>query len=135
MFIEDLWEKFPEQTEDMIKKICGVKEELGDELYFDELVNGVLKFTKYGKVNTFIQVRDFDIRTTYSGKDYANSPLSIEWMKFMKSVYGKKYLYHYIAHRNEQLDKFMARYEAEYNNQTEKVLDELGLETSNTKTK
>ncbi|MFQ6723704.1 MAG: hypothetical protein ACLRFE_00015 [Clostridia bacterium] len=122
MFIEDLWEKFPEQTINAVKKIFDIREERGDSLEFKQANNGALRFEKYGHCSFGIVLTDFEV---YGQQ--VNSGYNIKWLKFMKSVFGKKYLYYYIAYRNEKLDKFMAEYEADYNNQTKKVLAELGM--------
>lgn len=130
MFIEDLWKKFPEQTENAIKKIFDIRESRGDTLEFVCISNGALRFEKYGHCSFGIVLTDFEV---YGHA--VNSGYNIKWMKFMKSVFGDKYLYHYIAYRNNKLDKFMAEYEDNYNNETRKVLDEIGFEANKCKTK
>lgn len=106
---------------------------MGDELYFDELVNSTLKFTKYGRVKNFIFVGDFYIRTTYSGKDYEDSIISEKWRTFMYDQFGSAYAVQFISQRNQQLDKFMADYEEKYNAQTRNMLDKMGFNYGKTK--
>lgn len=135
-FVEDLWEKFPEQTINAIKKICLVNEKWGDKLSFLKIdEDGELIFKKTGRSTFFIMVNDFSIRTTDSGKNYQDSPMSIAWVKFMFSIYSKKYALQYISRRNMQLDKFMAEYEEKYNAETRKVLDVMGFEVNKGQTK
>ena len=135
-FVEDLWENNPELVIKAIKKICLVNEKWGDKLSFVKIDDdGELIFKKTGRSTFFIIVNDFSIRTTDSGKNYQNSPMSIAWVKFMFNICGDKYAMQYISHRNKQLDKFMAEYEQEYNNQTREVLKEMGFELNNGQTK
>ncbi|MBQ8522082.1 MAG: hypothetical protein IJ458_00270 [Clostridia bacterium] len=126
-FVEDLWEKFPEQTINAIKKICLVNEKWGDSLEFNGFEDGALIFKKTGRSPDRIVVSNFAIRTTYSSKNYQDSPMSIAWVKFMFSIYGGKYAMQYISQRNMELDKFMAEYEEKYNAQTRKVLVQMGF--------
>ena len=123
MFIEELWEKYPEQTINAIKKIWDIKEDRGDSLEFIQLSNGALRFEKYGHCSFGIVLTDFE---AYGHT--VNSGYNIKWLKFMKSVFGDKYLYHYIAYRNAKLDKFMAVYEDNYNKETKEILVKLGMD-------
>jgi len=126
MFIEKLWEENPELVIKAVKKIWDVRGNRGDTLEFEKMNKGELVFYKHGRYSYYshsIIIRDFEV---YDNK--INSNVNIDWMKFMKSVFGDKYLYHYIAYRNEKLDRFMAEYEDNYNNETKKVLAEIGME-------
>lgn len=135
-FVEDLWEKFPEQTENAIKKICNLNEKWGDRLEFERIKNGALTFKKYGRALDFIVVKDFSIRTSsYSSNDYETSTTNTAWIKFMYSIYGNKYALQYIDRRNQQLDKFMAEYEEQYNEETRTVLDDIGFQANKGQTK
>ncbi len=122
MFIEDLWEKYPEQTINAIKKIWDIREYRGDSLKFVGISNGALIFEKYGHHSFSIIISDFQV---YDCRP--NSKYNIEWIKFMKSVFGEKYLYHFIAYRNKKLDKFIEEYKNDYNNDTKEILVGLGL--------
>lgn len=130
MFIEDLWEKHPEQTINAIKKIFDVREERGDNLKFVCIGNGALRFEKYGHCSFGILLTDFQAY----GQD-VNSRYNIAWLKFMTSVYGKKYVSAFISHRNNVLDRYMAEYEENYNQQTNNILDELGVRVQDTHNK
>ena len=135
-FVEDLWEKSPELVTKIVKKICRVEEEkFGDRLEFVKQVNGVLKFKVYGRVQRFIEVNNFSIRTSYSDNDYENSLISSKWRRFMFACYGEAYAMQYISKRNLQLDKFMADYEQKYNNQTKTALNEMGFKWDREQTK
>ncbi|MBQ7798531.1 MAG: hypothetical protein IJ371_05350 [Clostridia bacterium] len=125
MFIEDLWEKNPELFKSGLAKCVGVD---ASRLICTGSREGWLRFGikslySNGYEDTII-VNDFKIRFF----DKSRPEKTLEWMKFMKCVCGDKYLYHYIAHRNEELDRYMANYEEKYNNQTRKVLAELGMD-------
>lgn len=128
MFIEKLWEENPKLVSKEIKRIFSIIEETDDNFYFFEFDKGHIVFIKLGEVTTRISVGDFDIRTSYSGDNYAQSSFSIEWMKFMKNMFGDKYLSEFIDYRNRQLDLYMAKYEKQYTNQTKEVLAKLGVE-------
>ena len=134
-FVEDLWGKNPKLIENQIKNICAIKEMYGDELCFDNMTNGVLKFEVHGRVLRNIQVGDFAIRTTFTDEDYENSQLSKQWRSFMFSQFGNPYAMQYISKRNQKLDRFMAEYEEKYNNQTRNVLKEMGFELVSNRTK
>ncbi|MBO5910557.1 MAG: hypothetical protein J6Q15_03515 [Clostridia bacterium] len=123
MFIEKLWEENPELVTKAVKKIYDVREERGDSLKFIQLSNGALRFEKYGHCSFGIVLTDFE---AYGHT--VNSGYNIKWLRFMKSVFGLKYVYQYIAYRNEKLDRFMAEYEDNYNKETKKVLAELGMD-------
>lgn len=123
MFIEELWKKYPEQTINAIKKIFDIRESRGDSLKFIQAGNGALRFEKYGHCSFGIVLTDFEV---YGQK--VNSGYNIKWLKFMKSVFGDKYLYHFIAYRNKKLDEFMANYEEDYNKETKEILVKLGME-------
>jgi len=127
MFIEKLWEENPELITKAVKKIFEVREDRGDSLKFVCIGNGALRFEKYGHCSFGIVLTDFEVY----GQD-VNSGRNIKWMKFMKSVLGEKYLYYFIAYRNNKLDKFMAEYEDNYNKETKKVLAELGMNVEDT---
>ena len=136
MFIEDLWEKCPEQTENAIKKICNLNEKWGDRLEFERIKNGALIFKKYGRALDLIVVNDFSIRaSSYSSNDYETSTTNTAWIRFMYSIYGNKYAMQYISHRNQQLDRFMAEYEEKYNKETREMLDKMGFEATKGQTK
>ena len=122
MFIEKLWEENPELVIKAVKKIFDIREDRGDSLEFKQAGNGALRFEKYGHCSFGIVLTDFEV---YGQK--VNSGYNIKWMKFMKRELGLKYVYHFIAYRNEKLDKFMAEYEDDYNKETKQVLGELGL--------
>ena len=121
MFIEELWEKFPEQTINAIKKIFDIREERGDTLEFKQASNGALRFEKYGHCSFGIVLTDFEV---YGHK--VNSGYNINWLKFMKSVFGGVYVYRYLEYRNKKLDKFIEEYKNDYDKETKEILVELG---------
>ena len=130
-FIEDLWEKNPELVRSKVASICSYRD---DATQYYRL----LKHTKEGLVfrASFmhnchdILVSDFGIKYITS-TDLDSKDKTINWIKFMYSVYDKKYAYQFISHRNQQLDRFMEQYEEKYNNQTLKMLDEMGFDVDN----
>ena len=130
MFIEKLWEEKPELVIKAVKKVWDIREERGDSLKFVQEGNGELRFEKYGHCSFGIVLTDFEV---YGCKP--NSRYNIEWMKFMHKVFGDKYLYHYIAYRNNKLDKYMAEYEEQYNEETRTVLDKIGFQANKGQTK
>lgn len=141
-FVKDLWGKNPELVIKAIKKVCNIDEELAKSLSFERIdENGGLKFrAKYVFDYCDICVGDFYM----GGTEYIDrGPVrttrilsnSIGWMEFMYSVYGDKYAMQYITERNKKLDKYMAEYEENYNNQTRKVLAQMGFGNSKGQTK
>ena len=135
MFIEKLWEENSELVIKVVKRIFGINEERGDTFKFEKSENGVLNFSVFGRECCNIYVSDFDIGTIYSIPFKVDSAISIRWLKFMYKTFGDKYIYHFIAHRNNELDKFIAAYEEEYNDQTKKILNGIGFNVNNDKTK
>ena len=136
MFIEELWEKYPEQTINVIKKITKLKDYSFEYVEFE---NNCLKFDVYddedAEYKFTIYVSDFYMNVCTSVEDYEISKQTIQWIKFMYSIYGNKYALQYISKRNQQLDKFMAEYDEKHNNQTRKVLEEIGFQSNKGKTK
>lgn len=120
MFIEKLWEEQPELVIKAVKKIFDIRESRGDSLEFIQVGNGALRFEKYGHCSFGIVLTDFEV---YGQR--VNSGYNIEWMKFMKSVFGVKYLHHYRSYRNKKLDDYLIEYESEFNAETNRVLAEL----------
>ena len=142
MFIERLWEENPELLIKAIKKICNIDEDLAKAISFDGVdKNGNLKFSaQYSVDYCKVYLNDFYIQ----GEEYEERGLtrhtrmifdSSNWMKFMYNVYGDKYAMQYISKRNQKLDKFMADYEEKYNNETRKMLSEMGFEAIKGQTK
>ncbi len=126
MFIEKLWKENPELVKKAIKKIC----EIDDDATFgfkriDE--NGKIEFINNGSFY-LIKVSDFNIDVCVRSKFIDVENLTIRWMKFMKSVFGDKYVYHYIAKRNSEYDEFIAKYNQDFGNKTQRVLEEIGFE-------
>ena len=117
MFIEKLWEEKPELVINAVKKVWDIREERGDSLKFVQEGNGALRFEKYGHCSFGIVLTDFEV---YGCKP--NSRYNIEWMKFMHKVFGDKYLYHYIAYRNNKLDKFT------YNKTLQKMIESFRID-------
>ena len=133
-FVEDLWEKNPVEIIKKITEICLINKDWGDKLHFVKIDDdGELVFKKTGRSTMFIMVNNFSIRTTESGKNYEYSTMSDRWREFMVGVYGDKYAIQFISKRNLQLDKFMAEYEENYNNQTRTMLDKMGFDYGKTK--
>ena len=126
MLVEELWEKSPKLVEDEIRRLFGIDE--CEDFGFFKVDNDRLVFVRRGDITTRISVGDFDIRTSYSGDNYAQSPFSIEWMKFMSDIFGDEYLSEFIDYRNRQLDLYMAKYEKQYTDQTKKILADLGVD-------
>ena len=128
MFIERLWKKNPDGVTQKVKEICRINEEIGDRFGFRGISeNGELEFVKFGLSSFTVKVSDYNIELAFNSS-YANMPsLSLEWMKYMKGVFGDKYLYHYIAYRNKEIDK----YNIAFAKQTNKVLKELGFDVTN----
>ena len=122
MFIETLWKENPEFVIDSIKKICGINESVGDCLSLKSIEDGCLVFQNKERSLSSIIVSDFAIQTDFAGRVYDLSQNSVEWMKVMKSVFNDQYIFHYIAYRNEKLDKFLENYKKEYDEQTKKTL-------------
>ncbi|MFQ6723705.1 MAG: hypothetical protein ACLRFE_00020 [Clostridia bacterium] len=126
MFIEDLWKKNPELVKKAVKKICEIEEDSNFGFRkIDE--NGKVEFVNSKGAVHLIKVGDFDMEVCITSKFLNVEALTIKWMKFMKSVYGCKYLYHYIAHRNEEYDKYVDQYEIDFNSQTKKILNKVGM--------
>lgn len=124
MFIEELWEKNPKMVENEIKRIFCVNEEDGDIFNFHGWVEGRLHFVYHARTVTGISVGDFDIKTNWSDDDYEKSAISGEWRNIMKNYIGDKYIYHFIAKRNKQLDNFTEK----YNNDTEYMVNKMGYQ-------
>ena len=132
MFVEKLWEKNPEKVTEVVKSICRINEDIGDRFGFRGVnENGELEFVKFGLSSFTVRVSDYNIELAFNGSYSTTPPLSIEWMRFMKEVFGDKYLYHYIAYRNNEIDK----YNKNFAQQTNKVLDELGFDVTKGVTK
>ena len=127
MFIEKLWNTNPELVENEIKKLFGVKEDRGERFYFVDCVKGRLIFVKKSDFVTRIGVNDFDVYTSYSGENYGYSSLSIDWMKFMKNIFGEKYLEEFMIYRDNQVVEYIEKYKQYHSMQTNKVLAELGM--------
>lgn len=132
MFIERLWKKNPEKVTEAVKGICRVNEDIGDRFGFRCVnENGELEFVKFGLSSFTVRVSDYNIELAFNSS-YSKIPdLSLEWMKYMKEVFGDKYLYHYIAYRNNEIDK----YNKNFSKQTNKVLKELGFDVTKGVTK
>ena len=128
MFIEKLWNTNPELVENEIKKLFGVKEDRGERFYFVDCVKGRLFFVKKSDFVTRIGVNDFDVCTSYSGDNYGYSlASSVEWMKFMKNIFGEKYLEEFMLYRDNQFIEYIEKYKQYHGMQTNKVLAELGI--------
>jgi len=131
MFIEELWDKNPELVEKAVKKIYYNYGEMGNDIEFVGHTNVVYVFVKHGNTPFSIYVRDFDIHASFESKEQCvDSDMTIEWMKFMKRIFGDKYMYHYIAYRNKLLDRYAER----FNRTTKGVLKDLGFDVTATKT-
>ena len=131
MFIEKLWEENPELVIKAVKNVWDIKENRGDTLEFIGINNSELRFQKYSRYSYYshsIIIRDFEVYD-----DKVNSNCNIDWMKFMYNQFGDMYVYQYIGHRNCELDRFMAKYEEEFNDKTMKVIKQLGFEMGKTK--
>ena len=126
MLVEELWGKSPKLVEDEIRRLFGIDE--CEDFYFVKIDKDGLLFVRRGDITTRISVGDFDIRTSYSGDNYAQSSFSIKWMKFMSDIFGDEYLSEFIDYRNRQLDLYMAKYEKQYTDQTKKILADLGVD-------
>lgn len=127
MYIEKLWEQNPKMVERAVKSIFNLREDWGDSLEFKKIEDNVLIFFKDGRSRENIYLSDFWISTVRSIPYKADNELALKWVKFMYNVYGDKYALQYISYRNQELDKFMAEYEENYNNQTRKVLAQIGF--------
>ena len=121
MYIEELWKEKPDLTIKAVKKIWDIREDRGDSLKFVGISNGALTFAKYGHHSFSIIIKDFEV---YDCKP--NSKYNIEWIKFMKSVFGGMYVYRYLEYRNKKLDKFIEEYKNDYDKETKEILVELG---------
>ena len=132
MFIEELWKRNPELVKKAVKKVCRIDEKSGNNFDFrcvDE--NGNLEFVKFGSSPFTVKISDYDVEVAFN-HGYSSLPtFSIRWMKFMKEIYGDKYIYNYIDHRNKELEK----YNKNFKQKTNKILEELGFETYKYQTK
>ena len=132
MFIEILWKKNPKFVEDEIKRIFCVNEENDEMFNFTGVIEeGRLHFVHHARSITGIDVGDFDIKTNWSDKNFTRSAISKEWRKVMKKVFGDKYVYHFIAYRNKQLDEYVAK----FNQETADITDEMGYGSDKGQTK
>ncbi len=125
MFIEELWNKDKKIIKREIKKIFNIDREREYKLEFEKFEEGVLKFKKIGPYSTFIEVRDFDIRTEYNISNYQNSPVTIEWMAFMINNFGDKYVSEFKKYRKAQLKDYSENFKSETNNIIVNVYDEI----------
>ena len=127
MFIEKLWAKNPDKVRAVAKKICRINESNGDTFGFRAMDDkGNLEFVKFGDVSFVARFSDFDVELAFNNSFAKMPALSLEWMQFMKEVFGDKYLYHYIAHRNKEIDD----YNKKFSQQTNKVLKALGFDVT-----
>ena len=111
----------------MARKICRIDENHGDTFGFRAVdADGNLEFVKFGDVSFVARFSDYDVELAYSNSFAKVPDLSIEWMAFMKETFGDKYLYHYIAHRNKEIDE----YNKKFGQQTNKVLKALGFDVT-----
>ena len=122
MYIEELWKEKPDIVIRAIKKIWNIRDERGDSLTFVGIKNGILQFNKYGHHSYSILIKDFEVYDCTP-----NSETNIEWLRFMKKVFGAKYIQDYIKYRNQKLNKFIDEYAADYNNDTAEILAQLGV--------
>ncbi|MBQ3502314.1 MAG: hypothetical protein IJA72_01450 [Clostridia bacterium] len=135
MFIEKLWEEKPELVVKEVKKIFGVNKEKGDRLKFKKLENGVLTFVKYGHDGFNVYVNDFSVSTINAIPYKLETKQVKDWMSFMFDEFGDEYIYEFLSHRNNQLDKFKAEFESNFNNETMNAINQLGfrMDKGNTK--
>lgn len=129
IFVEDLWKDSPERLKKAVKAIFKISEINGECIVNAELKNDCLVIAVYNEDDEFsynVYLSDFNVWLSY--EDDKISEATTKWLKFMYSVYGDKYVMRYITQRNKNLDKFMAEYEDNYNNETRKVLAEMGVE-------
>jgi len=125
MFIEKLWEQYPEVMEKQIKKICGINESKGDTFGFIGADKGVLKFAKYGTSSFEVFVEDFDIKLSFFGSKPVCIPNSEEWRVFMTKVYGNNYVHKYISARKTELKNYVNKFEEETNRNIEDLSEVL----------
>ena len=133
MFIEKLWEENPDLVIKAVKNVWGVREDLRDSVEFEKIKDNVLTFIKDGRAREHIHVSDFWISSVSLVPYRASNERALKWVKFMHKVYGNKYALQYISYRNQQLDKYMAEYEENYNKETRTVLNEMGFDYGKTK--
>lgn len=126
-FIEDLWERKPKAVIAKVEEIFDVREEMGDRLKFKKLENGVLTFVKYGHNGFNIYVNDFSVSTINTIPYKLDSRYVNDWMDFMFDEFGDEYIYEFLSHRNNQLDRFKAELENNFNNETMNAINRLGF--------
>ena len=129
MFIEKLWQQNPKTVEDMLKRICELRDEKGDKIEHKGLKNGYMHFDVSNEDDDYqfdLYVNDFKISVSTICEEHKATKYDVRWMKFMYKIYGDEYAMQYISHRNKQLDKFMHDYEQKYNKQTVSILAEMG---------
>ena len=131
MFIEELWEKDPELVKKALKKVFNVNEKAGDRLDFSGMKDGVLSCAKYGEQFYEVAVSDYEISVALMNRYSKCDKLSKRWFKFMYNAVGDMYVYHYMAHRNEELDKIVDRHKKE----TATMLETVAFNPSKSKTK
>lgn len=127
MFIEKLWEEKPELLIDGLSYVLGFDKsrfETNGKSY-DGVMLFHIKSTKGYGYSDVIRITDFDIHASM-GQSLSHYT-KMQWIKFMYKVCGEKYAEEYITYRNDELDKFMHNYEKSYNENTIKVLAEIGV--------
>ena len=126
MLIQKLWEENPKLVEDEIRRLFGINE--FEDFHFVKIDKDRLLFVRRGVVTTRISVGDFDIRTSYSADNYAESSLSEDWRTFMGDSFGlERYAQNLITYRNNDLDRRLAELEDRYNKCTINMLAKLGI--------
>lgn len=126
-FIEDLWSEKPELIKNKLSEILDIEQ---DNLVYDEKAKGG-GYLRFGIKSPYIIgyedeiiVSDYKVRFV---QDKLQPPIVDEWVSFMFDNCGNPYALKFISDRNQQLDKFLARLEEKYNNETRQVLNVMGF--------
>ena len=126
MLIQKLWEENPKLVEDEIRSLFGINE--CENFGFVKIDKERLLFVRRGVVTTRISVGDFDIRTSYSADNYAESSLSEDWRIFMRDLFGLEYYaQNLITYRNNDRDRRLAELKGRHNKDTINMLAKLGI--------